>query len=268
MPHNHPLSSLKSLVDQGQLPPVQLWIGEDLDESVDDFAIFLLGEKYTSHPNFFALKALVDKKEITLEATHTLLNFLKTTPTLPTWRVVTIAKAESLNRQSTNALLKILEECPQKTFIFLLSAQPGKILPTLLSRCTKILFPRTSKPEVSSDSAQHLGKLLLTMMMEGPQKIQPMIDALEEAQCPLLVEGLCPFLYKIMCSIKGDQPLSPGIGKLLKHAPHAHWVEAYQACSDYLDQTLQAHLSLREILRGALYLVGAPQLKYMMNADF
>ena len=41
---------------------------------------------------------------------------------------------------AANALLKILEEPPEKTLFFLLSSQPGRLLPTIRSRCQQLDF--------------------------------------------------------------------------------------------------------------------------------
>ncbi len=55
-------------------------------------------------------------------------------------KVIIIDKADNLNRNAANALLKILEEPPRKTFIFIISDVLGRMLPTLRSRCIKFRF--------------------------------------------------------------------------------------------------------------------------------
>lgn len=61
------------------------------------------------------------------------------------WRVCLIDTADELNRNSENAILKILEEPPSKTLIILLSSSPGRLLPTIRSRC--MLLPLRAVPE-------------------------------------------------------------------------------------------------------------------------
>src|SRR5690606_31246170 len=56
-------------------------------------------------------------------------------------RVVVIHPAEALNIASANALLKILEEPPAGVIFVLVSHQPQRLLPTILSRCQKIDMP-------------------------------------------------------------------------------------------------------------------------------
>ncbi len=54
------------------------------------------------------------------------------------YKVGVITEADRLNDQSANAFLKTLEEPPQKTLLLLLTANPQRLLPTILSRCTRL----------------------------------------------------------------------------------------------------------------------------------
>lgn len=51
------------------------------------------------------------------------------------WRIVIIDQADQLNENAQNAVLKILEEPPVRALILLTTSQPGKLLPTIRSRC-------------------------------------------------------------------------------------------------------------------------------------
>lgn len=62
-------------------------------------------------------------------------------------RIVLIHPAESLNNASANALLKMLEEPPADVMFILVSHQPHKLLPTILSRCQKIDMPVPNQDE-------------------------------------------------------------------------------------------------------------------------
>jgi len=57
------------------------------------------------------------------------------------WRVAIVDPLEDLNRQGENALLKVLEEPPRRALLLLLSHAPGRVLPTIRSRC-RTLLPR------------------------------------------------------------------------------------------------------------------------------
>ncbi|MBO4643299.1 MAG: AAA family ATPase [Alphaproteobacteria bacterium] len=64
--------------------------------------------------------------------------FLHLTASANGWRVMIIDSADEMNVNAANALLKSLEEPPPKTVIILISHQPGKLLPTIRSRCRKL----------------------------------------------------------------------------------------------------------------------------------
>ncbi len=65
-------------------------------------------------------------------------------------RIVLIHPAEALNQSSANALLKMLEEPPADVIFILVSHQPHKLLPTILSRCQQIDMPVPSQAEAAS----------------------------------------------------------------------------------------------------------------------
>lgn len=57
------------------------------------------------------------------------------------FRVALIYPAEALNQASANALLKVLEEPPEGMIFILVTHQPHRILPTIMSRCRKVDMP-------------------------------------------------------------------------------------------------------------------------------
>jgi DNA polymerase III subunit delta' len=56
------------------------------------------------------------------------------------WRVAIIDSADDLNRSAANALLKLIEEPPERSLFLLVAHQPGRILPTIRSRCRKLML--------------------------------------------------------------------------------------------------------------------------------
>ncbi len=84
------------------------------------------------------------KKNIAADAVREIPGFLHLTPAEGGWRVVIVDGAEDMNAHSANALLKVLEEPPARAVLMLISATPGRLLPTLRSRCrTLSLSPLT-----------------------------------------------------------------------------------------------------------------------------
>ncbi len=64
------------------------------------------------------------------------------------WRVCIVDCAEDLNRSSANALLKMIEEPPQRSLILIVSHRPGRVLPTIRSRCRRIKLDPLSEDEI------------------------------------------------------------------------------------------------------------------------
>ena len=75
------------------------------------------------------------RTEIVVEDTRTLGGFLHLTPAEGGWRIVIVDTADDMNRNAANALLKILEEPPQRAILILVSDNPGRLLATIRSRC-------------------------------------------------------------------------------------------------------------------------------------
>src|SRR5262249_2928281 len=61
--------------------------------------------------------------------------FLHKTATHGGWRIVIVDEAHTLNRHGQNAILKIVEEPPERTLILMTVTTPGALLPTIRSRC-------------------------------------------------------------------------------------------------------------------------------------
>ena len=66
--------------------------------------------------------------------------FMSMTAALSPWRVAVIDTVDELEPSGANALLKMLEEPPANTLFFLVSHAPGRLLPTIRSRCRTLNF--------------------------------------------------------------------------------------------------------------------------------
>ena len=73
------------------------------------------------------------------------------------WRVVIIDSVDDLNRNAANALLKMLEEPPANCLFFLVSHRPGRLLPTIKSRCRLLGFKRLTDEQLE-DYLASIGK--------------------------------------------------------------------------------------------------------------
>jgi DNA polymerase-3 subunit delta' len=75
------------------------------------------------------------RTEIVVEDVRGATSFLRLTPGEGEWRVVIVDAADEMNRAAANAILKMLEEPPPATVFLLVSHSPGRLLPTIRSRC-------------------------------------------------------------------------------------------------------------------------------------
>jgi len=102
-------------------------------------------EELNTHPD---LKVIFpeNNKEIKINQIREIIEFLKTKA--PNGKVVIIDDVEKMNTEASNALLKTLEEPPEKSMIILVSSNPNKLLPTILSRVKKIRFKPLSKEQI------------------------------------------------------------------------------------------------------------------------
>jgi DNA polymerase III subunit delta' len=86
---------------------------------------------------------------IVVEQTREIARFLHLTA-VEGWRIVIVDGAEEMNRNAANALLKILEEPPHRSLLLLVSHAPGRLLPTIRSRCRRFRLGPLPLPVVTT----------------------------------------------------------------------------------------------------------------------
>ena len=89
----------------------------------------------STHPNFYLIDIFEGKKTIDIEQIRTMITYTNKSNFNENPRFVLIDNIESLNKNSINALLKIVEEPKKNLFFILIHNNETKILPTLISRC-------------------------------------------------------------------------------------------------------------------------------------
>lgn len=110
------------------------------------------------------------KSVIDVDSVREVGGFMRLTPAEGGFRVVIIDSADEMNVNAANAVLKVLEEPPKNALLMLISHNPGRLLPTIRSRCRTLkLRPlsadritalvQTYAPEVSGLDAQRLAAL-------------------------------------------------------------------------------------------------------------
>jgi DNA polymerase-3 subunit delta' len=75
---------------------------------------------------------------ITVDETRETIGFFGSTAAAEGWRVCIVDTVDELNPNAANALLKTLEEPPRQSLFLLISHAPGRVLPTILSRCRRL----------------------------------------------------------------------------------------------------------------------------------
>ena len=96
------------------------------------------------------------KKQIAVENAREIAPFLHLTAAEAGWRVVLIDGAEDLNAGSANALLKLLEEPPSRAVLILVCNAPGRLLPTIRSRCRHLPLSPLAPAEMAAALAMYL----------------------------------------------------------------------------------------------------------------
>jgi DNA polymerase III subunit delta' len=97
-----------------------------------------------SHADMLTIEREYDPKrkrlrtQIAVDDVRKVAGFMHLTPAEGGWRVVVVDGAEDMNANSANALLKMLEEPPPRAVLLLISSSPGRLLPTIRSRCRRL----------------------------------------------------------------------------------------------------------------------------------
>lgn len=93
-------------------------------------------------------KPFQTKRNITIDQVRRMQHRLTTRPTLGSRRAIVIDPADDLEKNAINALLKSLEEPPAGTYFLLVVHQPGRLLPTIRSRCRILRFDPLPEAEL------------------------------------------------------------------------------------------------------------------------
>ncbi len=128
-------------------------------EEPSDLALDLADEVFRrvasgGHPDLLSVERMLDEKsgklrrEIVVKDVRSVGSFLHKTAGEGGWRIVVIDSADEMNLTAANAVLKVLEEPPRQALLLLVSHAPGRLLPTIRSRCCALPVPALQEPEV------------------------------------------------------------------------------------------------------------------------
>ncbi|MSO92711.1 MAG: DNA polymerase III subunit delta' [Rhodospirillales bacterium] len=148
------------------------------------------------------------RSEIVVDDVREVGGFLSLTAAEGGWRIVIIDVADEMNRTAANAVLKVLEEPPTRAILLLVSHNPGRLLPTIRSRCRRLpLQPLPTetvmallqdyRPDLEEAAIADLARLAdgsigraLTLAQEGGldvfDKLAHLFESLPELDIPAL----------------------------------------------------------------------------------
>ncbi len=190
--HETAAQALTSRSAAGRLPHALLLTapeGWGLHNLVNWLALHLLGQEADrpaedlAHPDLRWVKP--EGAIIPIDVIRSLVAFAVGTPQGGPRKVAVIADADRLNRSAANALLKTLEEPPAGTYLLLTSSHPGRLPPTVRSRCQAVnlrpdaeLARRWLQETVATDD------LALRMFEHGGAPLA-VADGIAEGEVPL-----------------------------------------------------------------------------------
>lgn len=119
---------------------------DDLSEALSKLQEFIKDNLLTGNillqdnQDYRIIKKEQNTKSISIDQLRELQSFLYQTPIFAKYKVAIIYQADSMNLNTANSCLKILEDTPKNSYVFLITARAGSIIPTIRSRCNFLNF--------------------------------------------------------------------------------------------------------------------------------
>ena len=249
-----------------------------------------------SHADLLTIELGVNERtgrqrtQIAVDDVRKIGNFMSLTPAEGGWRVVIVDGAEDLNQASANAILKVLEEPPARTLLILCCAAPGRLLPTIRSRCRRLRLDPLDDAAMAGLLAAYLPDLsdderlrLITLSEGSPGRALGLAQA-EGIKIAALVDEVLAALPDLPATrayaladtlLRGETGFSTfmdmlraGLAAAVREAargradpeqvriaalrPLDAWVEVWQALSKLQDETEWFNLDKRQALVAGL----------------
>jgi DNA polymerase-3 subunit delta' len=210
-----------------------------------------------THPGLAAVERSWDDKakrlrgEIVVDDVRALQGFFGLTSDAP-WRVAIVDSADEMNRQAANALLKMLEEPPKRAVLLLVAHAPGRLLPTIRSRCRTL----TLRPLAAAEVAAVLDGAGVTLPGADRELVIALSDG-SPGRAIALAEGGGADLYRKAVALLDDLPrLNPsgmhGLGDAVAGRQN---IDDFRLLGELLDGILRrlvAHLATRGVDQGSI----------------
>lgn len=169
-----------------------------------------------THPDCFVVEPAESGRQILVDQVRELLEQLALTPSIGRYRLGVVMPAENMNESAANALLKTLEEPPNDVWLILVSHSPQRLLPTIRSRCQKVIIGPPDK-----------GIGMAWLQAQAPEKSETEIDlALRMSSgAPLLALDKLATGQVEKADLVLDQLHQLALGKATPHAVASIWGE-------------------------------------------
>ena len=157
-----------------------------------------------SHPNFYLIDLLTEKKSIDVSQIREMINYTNKSIFNNMVRFILIDNVENLNKNSVNSLLKVIEEPNENVFFILINNSEKKLLPTLKSRCL------TFKISLTFNEALNISNLIveknvlefinydLVNYYNSPGEIISLFNFAKEKSINLKDHTISSFIYLII----------------------------------------------------------------------
>ena len=234
----------------------------------------LLVLKRGAHPDTGKLMTVLSVDEI-----RKLAGFFGMTSGAGGWRVAIVDTADDMNEAAANALLKLLEEPPARAMLLLVANVPGRLLPTIRSRCQRLnLRPldaatmdaelKTLLPELDAKQRASLARLsggsigMALRLGDGEGTgLAGEADRLIERAGEPDVPALLAFADKMSRITDGLDDFGQFLGAALADRIRARatsnparldrWVEAWERLNRLFTRSSALHLDPRQTVLGA-----------------
>ncbi len=233
-----------------------------------------------SHPDLLVLERAVEggktKKSISVDQARDLPEFFSKSPSQAHYRVAIIDAADDLNLNAANALLKVLEEPPERGVLFLVTHAPGRLLATIRSRCRRLAFPvwplhaleelaRNQTGVTSAEAVRIAGMaggspgralaLASGATLEADQLAQAWVSAATVDRAEALAVGdkfRGPEGQERFETLMDRLSAAVKVRALEEGASGARWAELWSRLSELPDRAAAINLDRGDVLAGAL----------------
>lgn len=250
-----------------------------------------------SHADLLTIERAYDEKRkrmksgIAVEQTRAIGAFMHLTAAEGGWRVVVVDGADEMNASAANALLKILEEPSGRGILFLTADAPGRLLPTVRSRCRRLQLQPLAEdemgkalqhllPNVEEEERVRLASIAegapgqaLALAESGAVALAGLVDQVLDATPGLSVTRMHEVAERATKSEPGFATfmtlLQAGLGKAVRAAaleglaewgggrPLAEWGEVWHGLGRLQDETERFNLDKRTAIIAGLEMLSA-----------